>query len=76
MRHQVPETGRTSQLGIHMAHVGNPMAGDRLYGTEDTALIPRPARHAYAVEFIHPVTGAALSFTAPLPQDMAQLLSP
>ena len=69
-----PETGRTHQLRVHMAHLGCPLAGDWLYGTEDRALIPRPALHSYAMELTHPVTGEQLSLTAPLPEDMERLL--
>lgn len=70
----VPQTGRTHQLRLHMASIGHPLAGDWLYGTEDIALIPRPALHACALRLVHPVTGELLSLTAPLPEDMARLL--
>ena len=70
----VPETGRTHQLRVHMASIGHPLAGDWLYGSEDPALIPRPALHAYALRLIHPVTGEVLSLTAPLPADMRRLV--
>ena len=70
----VPETGRTHQLRLHMASIGHPLAGDWLYGSEDPALIPRPALHAYALRLTHPVTGEVLSFTAPLPADMRRLV--
>ena len=69
-----PETGRTHQLRVHMASVGCPLAGDWLYGREDPDLIPRPALHAFALELDHPVTGARLSLTAPIPADMARLV--
>ena len=69
----VPETGRTHQLRLHMAALGCPLAGDWLYGTEDPALIPRPALHSYALELVHPVTGKVLRLTAPLPEDMVRL---
>lgn len=41
-----PETGRTHQLRVHMAHIGCPLAGDWLYGTEDPGpdLPPRSPR--------------------------------
>lgn len=69
-----PHTGRTHQLRLHMAALGCPLAGDWLYGTEDKALIGRPALHAARMELTHPVTGERLSFTAPLPEDMNNLL--
>lgn len=70
----VPETGRTHQLRLHMASIGCPLAGDWLYGTEDPALIPRPALHAWALRLAHPITGELLELTAPLPEDMANIL--
>lgn len=69
-----PLTGRTHQLRVHMASLGCPLAGDWLYGTEDKALIARPALHSYALWFTHPLTGEALHFTAPLPNDMETLI--
>lgn len=69
-----PRTGRTHQLRVHMAAVGCPLAGDWLYGTEDRALIPRPALHAARLELRHPVTGERLALEAGLPEDMRNLL--
>ena len=69
-----PETGRTHQLRVHMAHIGCPLAGDWLYGTEDPDLISRPALHAYALALTHPVTGTHLYFTAPIPAHMEKLI--
>lgn len=68
------ETGRTHQIRVHMAHIGHPLTGDFLYGREDRSLIPRPALHSWQAELIHPITGAELHFTAPLPEDMEKLL--
>ena len=70
----VPYTGRTHQLRVHMAALGYPLAGDWLYGTEDKALIGRPALHSCELWFTQPVTGKAMHFTAPLPQDMERIL--
>lgn len=67
------ETGRTHQIRVHLAALGCPLTGDFLYGTEDKALIGRTALHSAAVSFLHPITGARLTFTAPLPEDMARL---
>ena len=69
-----PETGRTHQLRVHMAYLGHPLAGDWLYGTEDKNLIARPALHSYELWFTQPITGQEMHFTAPIPQDMQQLL--
>lgn len=69
----VPHTGRTHQLRVHMAALGCPLAGDWLYGEEAPELIRRPALHSYFLRFAHPLSGKTLSFTAPLPPDMARL---
>ena len=69
-----PQTGRTHQLRVHMSYLGYPLAGDWLYGTEDKALIHRPALHSYELWFTQPVTGLELHFTASIPQDMQRLI--
>ena len=67
------ETGRTHQIRAHMAHIGCPLTGDFLYGTEDRDLIPRPALHSGYLSFLHPITRERLRFSVPLPEDMARL---
>jgi 23S rRNA pseudouridine1911/1915/1917 synthase len=66
------ETGRTHQIRVHLAHLGHPLVGDFLYGTE-TEEIRRPALHSAELSLVHPVTGEELSWTAPLPEDMEAL---
>ena len=68
------DTGRTHQIRVHLAHLGHPLLGDFLYGTEDPDLIPRPALHSWRLALRHPITGKELLFTAPVPADMAGLL--
>lgn len=68
------ETGRTHQIRVHMQHLGYPLLGDYLYHP-DRSRITRQALHSYHLEFIHPITKEALSFTAPLPEDMASLIT-
>ena len=68
------ETGRTHQVRVHMAHLGCPLTGDFLYGREDKNRISRPALHSAELFLTHPVAGAALHLTCPLPADMAALL--
>lgn len=67
------ETGRTHQIRVHMKYLGYPLIGDFLYHPENTK-ISRQALHAHRLTFLHPVTKEPLCFTAPLPEDMANLL--
>lgn len=68
-----PETGRTHQIRVHMASIGCPLLGDRLYGRLSREL-DRPALHSAALTLIHPLTGETVSVRAPLPEDMRALL--
>lgn len=68
-----PETGRTHQIRVHMASIGCPLLGDRLYGRLSREL-DRPALHSAALTLIHPLTGEMVSVRAPLPGDMRALL--
>lgn len=68
------DTGRTHQIRVHMAHIGCPLTGDFLYGTENRALIARPALHSARLELAHPITGKKLAFSAPVPKDMRALI--
>ncbi len=81
------ETGRTHQIRVHMAHVGFPLVGDRLYGgrlklppgaTDELIRVlkafRRQALHARRLELGHPRSGERLSFEAPLPEDHRLLL--
>ena len=67
------ETGRTHQIRVHMKHIGYPLIGDYLYNP-DMEAISRQALHSGRLTFRHPITGEELSFTAPLPEDMARVL--
>ena len=62
------DTGRTHQIRVHMAHIGAPLVGDSLYGTADPSL-GRHLLHCESVRVVHPVTGAEMTFTAPLPPE-------
>ncbi len=68
-------TGRTHQIRVHMAHIGHPLVGDSLYAGPMTFGMERQALHAFRLSFEHPITGQALSFEAPLPADMTDLLA-
>jgi 23S rRNA pseudouridine1911/1915/1917 synthase len=70
-----PETGRTHQLRVHMAWMGCPVVGDRVYGRRKQHLLKhRHFLHARRLELIHPVSGESLSFVAPLPDNLARLV--
>lgn len=69
------ETGRTHQIRVHMAYIGHPVTGDRVYGRkEPEAAISGQALHAFRLRFVHPRTTEAMEFEAPLPSDMQLLL--
>lgn len=67
------ETGRTHQIRIHMKHLGFPLIGDYLYNP-DMEYMTRQALHSHKIAFTHPITGEAMEFVAPLPEDMKKVL--
>lgn len=67
------ETGRTHQIRVHFAHLGYPLAGDRLYGGERHGF-QRQALHAWKLSFPHPLTAQQVSVSAPLPEDFARYI--
>ena len=73
--HATLQTGRTHQIRVHMASLGHPLVGDRLYGGARHDLIDRQALHAFHLSFNQPMTGKALRFESPLPADMQSLLT-
>ena len=81
------ETGRTHQIRVHMAHIRHPIVGDPVYGgrprlppgAEDMLVdvlrhFGRQALHARRLTLRHPESGETLSFEAPLPEDMDELI--
>ena len=63
-----PKTGRTHQLRVHLAFIGHPILGDALYaGDSARARAERLLLHASALQFRHPVTGAAMRFESAAP---------
>ena len=73
------ETGRTHQIRVHMASLGCPVIGDRVYGKSalDKKLQPVPARqmlHAWKLKLWHPVRNVEMTFEAPIPADFAPYL--
>ena len=63
------ETGRTHQIRVHMAYLGNALLGDRMYG-EESELINRQALHCRKISFIHPVKSTLVSIEADFPEDI------
>ena len=68
------DTGRQHQIRLHLAHLGHPVIGDRVYGSPETsAAAPRQMLHAWTLAFAHPLTGARIAVEAPLPDDFAAM---
>lgn len=67
------DTGRTHQIRVHLAHLGHPLIGDRMYGLR-SPLISRQALHAAAVSFSGLSDNNPITVTAPLPADFTRLL--
>ena len=76
------ETGRTHQIRVHLQDRHTPIYGDDVYGLADWnkrlfkqhQIQDRPLLHAYQLELDHPVTGERMSFTAPLANDMLNVV--
>ncbi len=66
-------TGRTHQIRAHLASIGHPVAGDRLYGAKAHPL-GRFFLHAASIRFEQPTTGAQVEVSAPLPAELNQWL--
>jgi len=70
------ETGRTHQIRVHLRSIGHPVVGDVRYdGARQSLPVARPFLHAEVLDLDHPVTGEALHFEAPLPQDLRDVLA-
>lgn len=81
------QSGRTHQIRVHLAHIGFPIVGDPLYGgrlrvppdcseglQKVLRAFRRQALHAAGLGLIHPVHGEHMTWTAPVPDDMRQLI--
>ncbi|MCX7544041.1 23S rRNA pseudouridine(1911/1915/1917) synthase RluD [Marinicella gelatinilytica] len=81
------ETGRTHQIRVHMHHLDHPLVGDPVYGNKNRinaavcnelkAIIrefPRQALHAQRLAFTHPINDKQIQVSAPIPDDLCQLL--
>jgi 23S rRNA pseudouridine1911/1915/1917 synthase len=67
-------TGRTHQIRVHLSAAGHPLAGDTLYGAQETLGLGRVFLHSWRLAFTHPVTGQLLRFTCPLPAELIRAL--
>ncbi len=68
------ETGRTHQIRVHMAYLGHPVAGDKVYGPKNGVDIGGQCLHAGLIGFIHPRDGRYIEITAELPEYFTDFL--
>ena len=70
------ETGRTHQIRVHFQHIHHPLLGDPVYrrGARQAPTFARQALHACELSLVHPRSGRAMSWRAPLPPDMQRLI--
>ena len=76
------QTGRTHQIRIHLAEIGHPLCGERVYTHRlgeppriDESGAPRQALHSGELRFVHPVSGNRMQFRSPLPEDLSRWLA-
>jgi len=84
------DTGRTHQIRVHMASLGHPLVGDKLYGAPaelkagsgrgkgvgaESIALPRNFLHSAELAIAHPRTGNRLAFKTPLPAELQTFLA-
>ena len=73
-----PQTGRTHQIRVHLAHLFHPVVGDKVYGGRTARIselgAARQMLHAASLGFIHPTSKKEVLFSAPPPADMQAIL--
>lgn len=68
-----PQTGRTHQIRVHLAHLGYPIVGDKIYGKVPNKI--RLMLHAQKLGVFHPVSNEYMEFEVPLPEDMNKVIT-
>jgi 23S rRNA pseudouridine1911/1915/1917 synthase len=73
------ETGRTHQIRVHLASIGHSLVGDPVYGhrggKHEPRAFQRQALHARRLAFVHPESVRTMSWEAPMPEDMRELIA-
>lgn len=68
-------TGRTHQIRVHLAHIGYPIVGDKVYGIKKKEKFEGQLLHSYKLSFVLPLSDKISTFTAPLPYDFSEFLN-
>lgn len=69
-----PRTGRTHQLRVHLAFIGHPILGDKIYAGKNVArTAPRQMLHSFQLKIFHPFLQKEMIFTAPPWDDFIEI---
>lgn len=68
------DTGRTHQIRVHCLYIKHPIVGDKTYGYKNTPDTKGQCLHAYKLSLNHPITKELLTFEAPMPEEMLQVI--
>lgn len=68
------ETGFTHQIRVHLASIGHPIVGDKVYNPYGKIRFPRQALHSFRITFYHPASAKKIQLKAKVPRDMELLI--
>ena len=68
------KTGFTHQIRVHLASIGHPLIGDKVYNPHSRIKFPRQALHSLELVFSHPVSRKKIEVGSSVPKDMENMI--